>query len=263
MANSIRNSPQMDLDRTDKCPLCQSHVNYDQTIHKFSDKIVSRVQLHSQPNTLPRNPFNKAILRLHLEAVWMKLALYENAPQNKIPKGQYTFSPTSIDILIDTGAALSLIREDIIAHWKRTHPKNILLQDTSQKAETCSGNQLQITNKCTIYNCTLSGGPPLSLDFYVCRDLFCEALLGLPEMRIRQSSINLRTFVFRYSLTKMDPGYKVGRTGKGPTSPILPRLKQHISVAPLGQVTIPCIGHWNISLHPEQLKVIGYPLIEP
>merc|ERR1712101_29831 len=162
----------MVLDGTDKCPLCQSHINYNLTIHKFSDKVVSRVQLHSQPNTLPRKPLNYAILRLHQEAVWMKLALYENAPQSKIPKGQNAFSSTTIDILIDTGAALSLIREDIITHWKRTHPKNILLQDTSQKAETCSGSQLQITNKCTIYNCNLSGGPPLSLDFYVCRDLF-------------------------------------------------------------------------------------------
>ena len=86
MANSIRNPPQIDLDRTNRCPLCQSHVNYDQTIHEFSNKVVSRVQLHSQPNTLPRKPLNYAILRLHQEAVWMKLALYENAPQSKIPK---------------------------------------------------------------------------------------------------------------------------------------------------------------------------------
>ncbi len=167
----------MVLDGTNKCPLCQSHVNYNQTIHEFSDKVVSRVQLHPQPNTLPRKSPNEAILRLHQEAVWMKLALYENASQSKTLKGQNASSLTSIDILIDTGAALSLIREDIIIHWKRTHPQNILLQDTTQKAETCSGIQLQITNKCTIYNCTLSGGPPLSLEFYVCSDLFCEALL--------------------------------------------------------------------------------------
>ena len=47
MANSIRNSPQMDLDKTNRCPLRQSHVNYDQTIHEFSNKVVFRVQLHS------------------------------------------------------------------------------------------------------------------------------------------------------------------------------------------------------------------------
>merc|ERR1711873_311212 len=157
----------------------------------------------------------------------MKLALYENTPPRRTSKGQVTHSSPAINILIDTGAALSLIKEDIITRWKRTHPQNILLQDTSQKAETCSGSQLQIINKCTIYNCNLSGGPPLSLDFYVFRDLFCDAILGLPEMRNRQSSINLRTFVFRYSLTKMDPGYKEGKTGKGPTSPILPRLPMY------------------------------------
>ena len=58
MANSIRNPPQIDLDGTNRCPLYQSHVNYDQTIHEFSNKVVSRVQLHSQPNTLPRKPLN-------------------------------------------------------------------------------------------------------------------------------------------------------------------------------------------------------------
>ena len=58
MANSVRNSPQMVLDATNKCPLCQAHVNYNQTIHEFSDKVVFRVQLYSQPNTLPRKPLN-------------------------------------------------------------------------------------------------------------------------------------------------------------------------------------------------------------
>ena len=99
----------MVLDATNKCPLCQSQVNYNQTIHEFSDKVVFRVQLCSQPNTLPRRPLNYAILRLHQEAVWMKLALYENAPQRKTPKGQSASSSLAIDILIDTGAALSLI----------------------------------------------------------------------------------------------------------------------------------------------------------
>ena len=155
MANSIRISPQKDFKGTNNCSQCQSHVNYDQTIHEFSNKVISRVQSHSQPNTLPRRPLNYAILRLHQEAVWMKLALYENAPQRKTPKGQGAPRSLAIDILIDTGAALSLIKEDIINRRKRTPPKNILLQDTSQKAETCSGSQLQISNKCTIYNCNL------------------------------------------------------------------------------------------------------------
>ena len=79
--------------------------------------------MHSQPSTLPRRPLSYAILRLHQEAVWMKLALYENAPQSKIPKGQNAFSSMTIDILIDTGAALSLIREDIITHWKELTPR--------------------------------------------------------------------------------------------------------------------------------------------
>merc|ERR1712101_30100 len=84
----------MVLDGTDKCPLCQSHINYNLTIHKFSDKVVSRVQLHPQPNTLPRKSPNEAILRLHQEAVWMKLALYENASQSKTLKGQNTHTQT-------------------------------------------------------------------------------------------------------------------------------------------------------------------------
>ena len=55
--------------------------------------------------------------------------------------------------------------------------------------------------------------------------------------------------------------YREGRTGKGLIPPILSRLKQHVSDAQPGQVTIPCLGHWNISLHLEQLKTIGYPHI--
>ena len=117
MANSKRISPQMDLKGTINCSQYQSHVNYDQTIHEFSNKVISRVQSHSQPSTLPRRPLNYAMLRLHQEAVWMKLALYENAPQSKTPKVQSASCSMIIDILIDTRAALSLIREDIITHW--------------------------------------------------------------------------------------------------------------------------------------------------
>ena len=119
MANSIRISPQKDLKGTNNCSQCQSHVNYNQTIHEFSNKVISRVQTHPQPNVLPRRPLNYAILRLHQEAVWMKLALYENTPQRKTSKGQTAPSSLAIDILIDTGAALSLIKEDIITRWKR------------------------------------------------------------------------------------------------------------------------------------------------
>ena len=108
----------------DNCPQCLSHVNYNQTIHEFNNKVISRVQTLPQAHVLPKGPLNYAILRLHQEAVWMKLALYENAPQRKTPKGQSASSSMTIDILIDTGAALSLIREDIITHWRRTHPKN-------------------------------------------------------------------------------------------------------------------------------------------
>ena len=59
----------------------------------------------------------------------------------------------------------------------------------------------------------------------------------------------------------MDPGYKEGKTGRGATSLILPRMKQYASIAPLGQKIIPYIGHGNISLHPEQPKGHEIPLI--
>ena len=123
MANLIRISPQKDFRGNDNCSQCLSHVNYNQTIHEFNNKVISRVQTLPQAHVLPKGPLNYAILRLHQEAVWMKLALYENTPQRKTPKGQSTPSSLAIDILIDTGAALSLIKEDIINHWKRTHPK--------------------------------------------------------------------------------------------------------------------------------------------
>ena len=58
-----------------------------------------------------------------------------------------------VDILIDTGAALSLIREDIVELWKEAYPRTISEEITDQKAETCSGDVLRITNKCTISYC--------------------------------------------------------------------------------------------------------------
>ena len=59
----------------------------------------------------------------------------------------------------------------------------------------------------------------------------------------------------------MDPGYKEGKTGRGATSLILPRMKQYASIAPLGQKIIPYIGHGNISLYPEQPKGHEIPFI--
>ena len=119
MAYLIRISPQKDFKGNDNCSQCLSHVNYNQTIHEFNNKVISRVQTLPQPHVLPKGPLNYAILRLHQEAVWMKLALYENTPQRRTSKGQGAPSSLAIDILIDTGAALSLIKEDIITRWKR------------------------------------------------------------------------------------------------------------------------------------------------
>ena len=118
MATLIRISPQKDFKGNDNCSQCLSHVNYNQTIHEFNNKVISRVQTLPQPHVLPKGPLNYAILRLHQEAVWMKLALYENTPQRRTSKGQGAPSSPAINILIDTGAALSLIKEDIITRLK-------------------------------------------------------------------------------------------------------------------------------------------------
>ena len=37
--------------------------------------------------------------------------------------------------------------------------------------------------------------------------------------------------MFRYALTRMDPGYIEKKIGKGTTSPILPRLQQPVFIA--------------------------------
>ena len=259
MATHIRITP---IHGGDSCPHCPPYVNYNNAIQKFDNKVISRVQSRPTTNMTSKGTLNYAILRLHQEAVWMKLGLYHCNPSPKIKKPNQSNNLYTTNILIDTGAALSLIKENIINIWRESHPENIYLQETSQKAETCSGSQLQITHKCKLYNCNLSGGPPLTLEFFVCKNLFCDAILGLPEMRTRQSSIDLRSFVFKYALTRADPGYKNKKTdGKGMTTPIIPRLQKPISIAPLGQVVIPCIGHWGISLKPEQLGIEGYNLI--
>ena len=150
MANSIRIAP-----RGDNCSQCLSLINYNKSVQNFDNTVVSRVQARSHDQITPNKPLNYAILRLHQEAVWMKLALYQQIPSRKALKGHSPRSTSAVDILIDTGAALSLIKEDIVANWKEVYPKNISLQETSQKAETCSGSQFQITHKSTVYNCNL------------------------------------------------------------------------------------------------------------
>ena len=80
MAYSIRISQQKDFKGEDNCPQCLSHVNYNKAIHKFDNKVISRIQTLPQAQVLPKGALNYAILRLHQEAVWMKLALYENTP---------------------------------------------------------------------------------------------------------------------------------------------------------------------------------------
>ena len=127
MANPIRISPQKDFRGKDNCPQCLSHVNYNKAIHKFNNKVISRIQTHLQAQVLPKGALNYAILRLHQEAVWMKLALYQCTPSLKPRKSHPPSSTSAIDILIDTGAALSLIKEDIINTWKESNPKNISL----------------------------------------------------------------------------------------------------------------------------------------
>ena len=69
MANSIRISPQKDFKREDNCPQCLSHVNYNQAIHKFNNKVISRIQTLPQAQVLPKGALNYAILRLRQEVV--------------------------------------------------------------------------------------------------------------------------------------------------------------------------------------------------
>ena len=213
-----------------------SGINYKNAVQNFSNATVARIQTRPDNPTVTKGTLNYAILRLHQEAVWMKLGLYTPAIGTRRPHTVKT-SPT-INILIDTGAALSLIKEEIISSWKELYPQNVSLQETTQRAETCSGTHLQITHKCRLYNCCLSGGPSLTLEFFVCKNLFCDAILGLPEMRARVSSIDLRSFVFRYALTNQDPGFKRQKIGNGITSPIIPRAQKPIRIGPLGKATV-------------------------
>ena len=69
MANLIRISPQKDFKGNNNCSQYLSHVYYNQTIHEFNNKVVSRVQTHPQLHVLLKGPLNYAIRRLHQEAV--------------------------------------------------------------------------------------------------------------------------------------------------------------------------------------------------
>ena len=259
MASSPKEPPRND--EGDKCPHCSPCINYYKTIQRFDKNVISRIKAHSNPPSTQKRSLNYAILRLHQEAVWMKLGLYPGPSSTKSCRFIRPPAVAGINILIDTGAALSLIKEEIVIAWKEQYPENIQIQETTQKAETCSGNQLQISHKCTVSGCHLSGGPSLTLEFFACKNLFCDAILGLPEMRARHSSIDLRSFVFRYALSVQDPGYGKKTMAKGVTSPMIPRLQDSLKMAPLGHITIPCIGYWNMHIRPSQLRVNEYNLI--
>ena len=121
MANSIRITPKQG---GDNCSQCLSLVNYNKSVQNFNNTVVSRVQVHSHDQVTPKKPLNYAILRLHQEAVWIKLALYQHIPSRKTLKGHPLRSTSAIDILIDTGAALSLLERGIPKEHLSTRHKS-------------------------------------------------------------------------------------------------------------------------------------------
>ena len=83
MATPIRITPRHG---GDSCPHCPPYVNYNNAIQKFDNKVISRVQTRPNTNVTSKGTLNYAILRLHQEAVWMKLGLYHCNPSPKIKK---------------------------------------------------------------------------------------------------------------------------------------------------------------------------------
>ena len=73
---------------------------------------------HSLMSSTSKSRMNYAILKLHQEAKWMKLGVYPNTyPPSKTIKTKQRpriDGSMGINILINTGAALSLIKVDII-----------------------------------------------------------------------------------------------------------------------------------------------------
>ena len=112
------------------------------------------------------------------------------------------------------------------------------------QAETCDGSLLEISGRVTITPCCLSGGPPLSLSFYIVPALFCKAILGLPEMTLRSASIQFGSPAqVEYRLLPGDPQFSssLDSTVTLPLNHIKPILKCKFQLVPLGSVQIPCV----------------------
>merc|ERR1712074_278539 len=188
------------------------------------------------PITPPRHEAN---IRLNRNSAWIRLGIDKH----------------DTPILLDTGAGLNLVRKDIVELWLKHHADKMSIKEGGIAAETCDGSPLEITGKVTISPCHLSGGPPLTLTLYIAPNLFCEAILGLPEMTARELSIHLKTPplipTIEYKNLPGDPQFnrtpKIKHKILDPIiDPILqklaPILTHELKIEPLEAVKIPCRG---------------------
>ena len=223
---------------------------------------ISSCKTTTPPITPPRHEAN---IRLNRNSAWIRLGIDKH----------------DTPILLDTGAGLNLIRKDIVEFWLKHHADKMSIKEGGIAAETCDGSPLEITGKVTISPCHLSGGPPLTLTLYIAPNLFCEAILGLPEMTARELSIHLKDppLIAKIDYKNLPGDPQPNRTPKTkckildpildpilqkltPTSQKLaPILNHELTIEPLEAVKIPCRGVIQGSFTTPHLSIPSSPLV--
>ena len=96
--------------------------------------------------TIPTIPSrHQANIKLTRNSAWIRLGIDKH----------------DTPILIDTGAGINLLRQDIVELWVKHHADKMSIKQESIAAETCGGSPLEITGKVIISPGHLSGGPQL------------------------------------------------------------------------------------------------------
>ena len=199
------------------------------------------------------SPSHKAKLRTTKNSAWLRLELVKK-----------TVAVSGISILIDTGAGVSLIRRDIVDQWKALDASAVKEEQGGLRAETCDGSLLEISGRVTISPCRLSGGPSLSLSFYIAPSLFCKSILGLPELTNRNATLQFGASAYvEYHLLPGDPQLEISSSSKvtQALNHIVP-ITRTVEVTPLGSMQVPCVGYIktrlsksNLTLQPPSLMV--------
>ena len=129
---------------------------------------------------------------------------------------------------------MNLVSPTVGSEWKKNHSRHLSISASDIGASSCDGTRLTIRNKILVQAASLanrtSKGPLVAMAFYEMEQLFCPGIIGFPEMRRRQSLINIPNFQWLYTTVAQDPTQDTEPLDH----PHQPTYSARIGCAPLG-----------------------------